>query len=104
MGKGVESDFKQLALLRVDLLRFSGAHAEGGCVKSPHVVQNACGKCIAATFFVRRGMVETVNRKTVRGDPSNRAMAILQKRPKSLSVGRPRKPGGEPDDGNTFVV
>jgi hypothetical protein len=77
MGKGIKRDLEQLALLWIDLLGFSRAHAEGGRIKSPYVVEDTSSKGIATAFLVRGGVVEAVDRKSVSGDTSNRTMTIL---------------------------
>ena len=58
MGQRIVGDFEQMALLRIDLLGFARAHAEGGGVEAPDVVDHAGGEGVAAAALVGGGMVE----------------------------------------------
>ena len=51
-------DLEQMALLRIDLLGFARAHAEGGGIEAPDVVDQAGREGVGAAVLVFGGMVE----------------------------------------------
>lgn len=72
MRQGIVRHFEEMALLGIDLLGFAWAHAEGGGIESPDVVDQAGGEGVGAAGLVLGRMIEGGCWKAVGRHPSHR--------------------------------
>lgn len=85
-------------MLWIDLLGLSRAHAEGGSVEAPHIVDYAGGERIAAADLIRRRVIVCLGREAVGRDLGHGAKVVAQEFPKTVTVPRAGKTAGITDN------
>ncbi|MPZ35967.1 MAG: hypothetical protein GEV13_34265 [Rhodospirillales bacterium] len=88
MGQRILRHFQEMSLLRIDLLRFARAHAEGSGIEAPDVVYQTSCEGVAAPSLLTGRMIEGAGRETVGGDPANGRSVRPQLRPELLRIVR----------------
>jgi hypothetical protein len=104
MGKRIVRHLEQVPVLRIDLLRFTRAHAEGGCVEAPDVVDHAGGEGVAPSNLVGGRVKVRLGRKTVRSDLADAATIVAKQLPEFVAVPSTREAAGVADDGDLVAT
>src|SRR5712672_1717356 len=86
VSQSIVRNFQQVTMLRVELLGFARAHAEGGSVEPPNVVDHARGKGIASPDLVGRRMVEGLRRESVGGNPAYTGAIVPKEGPERVHI------------------
>ena len=77
-------------MLRVDLLGLARAHAEGGGIEAPDVVDNAGSEGVAAAELVWRRMIIGLSGEAIRRYPGYAASVVPEEMPQLVALPSPR--------------